>query len=200
MLRYKKKINRSTITAAVPPSSQFRHRLAMVLATMLLFLATLGLNMLLFTRLEFARGINWIFLPAGMRLLCTLLFAEEGAIGLLLVSWLVSFGIFFPDDPVRAFVGGIVATVAPYAVYRAARHVWGLQSSLANLTSARLLVLVVAYSVASPLLHHVWFAFQGQQDLVRSFLAMFIGDLNGTLIVVYTAKLVLVLLPHVARR
>src|SRR6476620_2133170 len=89
-----------------------------IVATMALFLVTLGANMLLFTQLEFARGINWVYLPAGMRLVCTLVFAEDGAIGLLLVSWLVSFCLFFPDDPVRAFVGGILAAVAPYGVYR----------------------------------------------------------------------------------
>ena len=65
---------------------QFRLQAMMVMATMLLFVSMLALNEWLFTQFEFARGINWIYLPAGVRLLCTLLFAEAGAIGLLLVS------------------------------------------------------------------------------------------------------------------
>jgi hypothetical protein len=48
--------------------------------------AMMAINEWLFTPFEFARGINWIYLPAGVRLLCTLLFAAAGAIGLLLVS------------------------------------------------------------------------------------------------------------------
>ena len=171
----------------------YRPRWKPILVTMVLFLVTIGLNILLFTELEFARGINWVYLPAGMRLVCTLVFAEDGAIGLLLVSWLVSFCIFFPDDPARAFVGGIVAAVAPYGVYCGARRAWGFHASLASLTPGRLLVLAVAYSIASPALHHLWFALQGQEDLWRSFLAMFIGDLNGTLIVLYGAKAMLAL-------
>lgn len=167
---------------------------------MVLFLLALALNIAFFSRLEFAPGINWVYLPAGVRLLSTLLFAEDGALGLLLVSWGVSFFIFFPDDPLRAFVGGILAAVAPYGVYVFARWRWGLGASLAALTPLRLLVLALAYSVASPLLHHLWFALHGEHDLVRGFLAMFVGDLNGTLLVLYGAKLVLHLLPTHSRR
>src|SRR4051812_41421736 len=94
-----------------------RLQLLMVMATMALFLATLALNDWLFRRLEFVPGINWVYLPAGMRLLCTLLFAESGVLGLLLVSWMVSFLLFFPGQFERPFVGGILASVAPYAVF-----------------------------------------------------------------------------------
>lgn len=166
--------------------------LAMVLTTIILFLATLAINHLLFAKLEFAPGISWVYLPAGVRLLCTLLFAEAGALGLLLVSWYVSFAFFFPDDHVRAFAGGILATLAPYGVYRAARWRFGLEASLANLSTQRLLACAVAFSLASPLLHHIWFAlYEGRTDLLNGFVAMAVGDLFGTLLVLYFAKWVL---------
>jgi hypothetical protein len=173
-----------------------RQQSMQVVATMVLFLAMLWVNDWLFRRLEFAPGINWVYLPAGMRLLCTLLFAEAGAVGLLLVSWFVSFVFFFPDDPARAFVGGILATLAPWLVYRGARRVYGFEGSLRNLTPGRLLVLALVYSVASPLLHHLWFALRGQDDLLRGFVAMFVGDLAGTLIVLYGIKGLLALVPQ----
>lgn len=173
--------------------SQARLNVFMVVATIILFCFTLVLNELFFTRLEFARGINWIYLPAGMRLLCILLFAEAGAVGLLLVSWGVCFLYFFPDDAVRSFFGGIVAASAPYLVYRSAQWLTGARTSLADLTPARLLAYAVAFSIASPLLHHIWFAFRGQDNLVSGFLAMAAGDLAGTLIVLYSAKGLLIL-------
>lgn len=173
--------------------SQARLNVCMTGATVILFCLALFVNELLFTSLEFARGINWIYLPAGMRLLCILLFAEAGAVGLLLVSWAVCFLYFFPDDVPRSFVGGIIAAAAPYLVYRAAGWLAGARSSLADLTPARLLAYAVAFSIASPLLHHFWFALQGQENLVSSFLAMAAGDLAGTLIVLYSAKIVLTL-------
>lgn len=169
----------------------------MVITTMIAFVLTLMANEWLFTQSEFARGINWIYLPAGMRLLCMLLFAEAGAIGLLIISWLVSFFYFFPDDFIRAFMGGILATAAPYLTYRIAQQKFGLNASLSNLSPKHLLVCIVCYSIASPLMHHIWFALRGQtESIVSSFFVMFIGDLNGTLIVVYLIKMLLSLFPH----
>ncbi|WBY03316.1 hypothetical protein PE066_07220 [Ramlibacter tataouinensis] len=181
------------------PSTTLRLQFVQVLATMALFLVMLWINDWLFRHLEFAPGINWIYLPAGVRLLCTLLFAEAGAIGLLLVSWLVSFLFLFPHDPERAFAGGILAALAPWLVWRGASRAWGLQASLVNLTPLRLLVLALVYSVASPLLHHLWFAWRGQDDLLSGFFAMFVGDLAGTLIVLYGIKGLLAVLHRPSR-
>ena len=170
-----------------------RHHAAQIVATIVLFLAMLWLNDWLFQRLEFARGINYVYLPAGIRLVCTLLFAEDGAWGLLIASWLVDFLWFFPDDFERAFMGGILSTAAPWLAYRAARRYYGLDASLRNLTPRRLLVLALAYSIANPLLLHLWFAVRGQHDLLRGFAAMALGDLLGTLIVLYGLKGILAL-------
>lgn len=175
---------------------QFRLNLSMVVATNIMFILMLVVNEWLFTQSEFARGINWIYLPAGMRLLCTLLFGEAGAIGLLIVSWLVCFFYFFPGDFVRSFMGGVLAAAAPYLVYRLAQQIYGLRASLTNLTPRRLLICIVAYSVASPLLHHIWFFLHGDTNqIMEGFLIMFIGDLMGTLMVVYTMKILLSFLP-----
>jgi hypothetical protein len=172
--------------------SQLKLNLSMVAATIVLFVGALLVNELLFARLEFIKGVNWIYLPAGVRLLCTLLFAEAGAVGLLIASWLVCFFYFFPNDPVRSLAGGILAAVAPYGVYLVARHLYGLKSSLANLTSMNLLQCALMFSIASPVLHHIWFAlYEHKPHLADSFVAMVTGDLSGTLIVLYGARFAL---------
>ncbi|MBV8272192.1 MAG: hypothetical protein JO067_07965 [Cupriavidus sp.] len=177
--------------------SNLRLQIAMVLATIVMFTLTYVVNEWLFIKLEFAPGITWIYLPAGMRLLSTLLFAEAGAVGLLIASWLVCFHYVFPDDFSRAFMGGILAAVAPYLTYKLAQHYFGLKTSLANLTPKRLLVFILAYSVTSPLLHHVWFYFHDHAEhVVEGFLVMFAGDLVGTLVVIYTFKGLLWLMPR----
>ena len=169
-------------------------------ATVVLFLAASGLNELLFTQLEVAPGISWIYLPAGVRLLCTLVFAEAGAVGVMIATWLICFGYVFPDDPVRSFAGGILAALAPYLVYRLMLVSNRGDASLAGLSPGRLLLYAVAFSVASPAMHHAWFALQGQDgDLLQGFLAMAAGDLAGTLIVLYTAKAILLLAGRSAR-
>lgn len=95
----------------------------------------------------------------------------------------------------RSFAGGILATLAPYSIYHFAQNRYGLHASLANLTPGRLLVLMVAYSVASPLLRHLWFALQGRDNLVPGLMVMLIGDLSGSLLVIYTVKAALPLQP-----
>jgi hypothetical protein len=169
--------------------TQFKLFCAMVATTMVLFIAALAVNDVVFPRLNFAPGISWIYLPAGVRLLCTLLFGEAGALGLLLVSWLVCFTYMFPDDPVRSFAGGILASAAPYLVYRGAQRFFGLQATLTNLSPPRLLGCAAAFSLASPLLHHLWFAFyEHKSGLAYSFAVMAVGDFGGTLAVLYSAR------------
>lgn len=177
-----------------------RAQLAMGLATIALFVTFIALNEWLFRRFELVRGVNWIYLPAGIRLVCALLFAEAGALGLLAVGWAAGHFFFFPGDPQRAFVGGVLTALAPWLVYRGARHFYGLEASLANLTPARLLVLGVACSLVNPLLHHLYFAARGQPGLAQGFAAMFVGDLLGTLVVLYAAKAVLSLLARTGPR
>jgi len=172
--------------------TSIRQNLSMILATMIMFCAALLINELLFKQLEFAEGINWIYLPAGVRLLATLLFAEAGAIGLLLVSWLYCFLILFPHEPMRAFAGGILASAAPYLVYLGAKRWLDLQGSLANLAAWQVLVCAVAYSVASPLLHHIWFAlYEGRTHLLDSFAVMALGDFVGTVLLLFFTKWVM---------
>ncbi|MDR5853495.1 hypothetical protein P9239_16635 [Caballeronia sp. LZ062] len=175
--------------------SNLRLHVVSVVGTAAVFVLSLWLNERVFAHTEFVRGVNWIYLPSGVRLLSTLLLGGDGALGLLIASWLVDFFYFFPQDPVRSFAGGIIATVAPYAVYRLAREWYGLKASLANLTANRLLILALAYSIANPLLHHIWFALRGDtQNIVERFLVMVAGDLAGALIVLYAAKAVLAIL------
>ncbi|NPT61432.1 hypothetical protein [Paraburkholderia elongata] len=167
-----------------------------ITGTVVAFVASLWINQVVFTDTSFVRGINWIFLPSGVRLLSTLLVGSDGFVGLLVGGLLMDFFYWFPHDPVRAIAGAILGSLAPYLVYRLALERYDLKASLTNLTPKRLLVLAVAYSVANPLLHHIWFALQGNtQNIGESFVMMFVGDLTGALIMLYTMKGVLAFLP-----
>ena len=71
-----------------------RLQLISVLISATLYFGCFHLNMALFNALELHSGANWIFLPAGVRLLCTLLLGLEGAIGLLIASLIISIQIY----------------------------------------------------------------------------------------------------------
>lgn len=175
--------------ASIVKTSPIQLQLFMVATTVIIFLAMNAINEWFFLRFEFANGINWVFLPAGMRLLCTLLFGAAGAIGLLISGLLLNYFHFSFGDPMRALAGAVAGSIGPYLVYLYAERAYGLHASLANLTPRRLLLLIFLCSAASPFFHHLWFAMQGHTDnLMRSYIAMMVGDLNGTLIVIYTIK------------
>lgn len=171
---------------------RFRFHLLWLAASMVLFLLSFVLNEWLFGRAEFVRGINWIYLPAGMRLLCTLLFGGIGALGILLATGLASFLYYFPGDLGRATAGAASAAAAPYLAYLLAQYWCGLRPTLANLSARRLLCLIVLYSFINPLLFHLGSWLRGTaQDVLAGFAVMFIGDLLGSLLVMYTIKLLL---------
>jgi hypothetical protein len=72
------------------------------------------------------------------------------------------------------------------------RRYFGLQAALTNLTTAKLMICALAFSIASPLFHHLWFAlYEDRTDLLRSFLVMATGDFCGTVTVLYAARFIL---------
>jgi len=167
-----------------------------VLLTVVLFLASLAANEWFFAGSEFVRGINWIYLPAGVRLICTLLFGVPGMLGLLVASWIACFGYFFPDDFMRWLAGGLLATCAPCLAYLAARRALRLGKNLANLSGRGLLACIVLFASSNAGLHHGWTILRGAPaDSLQGLWAMFVGDALGALAVCYAARLLLALLP-----
>ena len=177
----------------------FRTHVHMLVGAILLHGTVMVLNEVFFRRAEFLQGIGWIYIPAGTRLLCTLLFGWAGAIGLLIAGWVATYWYYFPGDAVRATAGAIASTAGPCMVYLIAKHQLGLRPTLTNLNPQRLLLCALGCAVASPLLHHLWFMLQGEGDLSLGFFVMFIGDLAGTVIVLCAAKAVLTLNERNAR-
>lgn len=167
-----------------------RRQLAVIGCIALTYLLTVAANEFIFRNVQFAAGIKWVYLPAGMRMLCTLLFGGTGAIGILLASLISSLLYYYPHDPVRAIFTAGISALAPYVVYLIAIRKLGLRASLINLTAPRLMLLILLYSIACPLMHQSWNALNGDTvNVTERFVVMFIGNLSGTLIIVYMLRL-----------
>ena len=168
-----------------------RLQLVSVLISATLYFGCFHLNMMLFDALELHSGANWIFLPAGIRLLCTLLLGAEGAIGLLIASLIISIQIYGDMGLVTNLVSACISAGAPYLVYRLAL-INGMPATLEKLNAAKLALLCLVYAFVSALLHSVWYTLRSvNTDMLTGFTAMFIGDLIGTLIILYAMKIVL---------
>jgi len=91
--------------------SSLRSRFVSVASTAVVFVVSPWFRQQIFTHTDFVRGVDWIYLPSGVRLLSTLLPGGDGPSGLLVESWLVDFFYFFPLDPVRN--GRALCNVSP---------------------------------------------------------------------------------------
>jgi hypothetical protein len=185
------------MSATSPPAEKFRLHLLTITITVVVYMLVYMTNDWLFKHIEFTQGIAWIYLPAGIRLICTLLFAEAGVFGILIASLLTSsIYAIFPGDPVTTIGYSAISALAPYLAYRFTLHEMRLQPSLSNLTTTRLLACILLYGLTNPLLQLMWFVMRGiSYHFWSGLIVMSIGDLTGSLIVVYAIKLLLSFFP-----
>jgi hypothetical protein len=164
-----------------------RH-LGYVIITTLVFLGLNWVNELLFSHLEQSNGINWVFIPAGIRLLSTLLFGLAGFEGLLLAGLYLNFYHFDFQNDFRAWSGAVAGALAPYLSSLFAKHWFDIRARLHGLTAQRLLFTGVLCGVMSPLFHHaLMWVLTGLVDW-PALAAMIVGDTLGILIVLSIAK------------
>jgi hypothetical protein len=168
---------------------QFSPAVYIVFLSGLLYSIFFALNYFLFSSLNFSESISWVLLPAGMRLFLTLIFSFNGALGISLASMLISWFFFFSDDPITGMIAGILSGLSPYLARYLVFKNLQISSRLDQLNGSKLLQCSLIFSVTSPLLHQSWYFFRNHnEDFVHPLLVMIIGDLTGTLIVIYLLK------------
>lgn len=158
------------------------------------FLIALYLNRLAFPDPTLAaHDDRWIYFPAGLRLLITLVLGEAGAIGILLASWVMAFLGPEAATPMRALFCGPIAAGSAYIVYRFGVQVLHIGPALSGLTPRKLVVLMLANALVNPVLiglMHVSL-YQSVAGLPFCLMVRFVADLAGTLLVIYLVKWIL---------
>ena len=140
--------------------------------------------------LVFGLGVNWIYLPAGLRLFLTLIFGLPGAIGIAAASFLISYYGDFPRELTVCAGIGLISGFAPYLARYFVFSNLRLESDLSNLNFPKLIVCILIYSLLSAGLHQWWFSTMSLEDTgsVHHFAVMFIGDVLGSLLLISLIK------------
>jgi len=160
---------------------------------MIMFIGLNWVNELVFGHLEQSNGINWVFIPAGIRLLSTLLFGLAGFEGLLLAGIYLNFYHFHFQSDFRAWSGALAGAGGPYLAYLFAKHWFDLGPRLKGLSAPRLLFTGVLCGFMSPVFHHAFmWVLTGLVDWT-ALAVMIIGDIAGILIVLFTVKCMIAL-------
>ncbi len=160
--------------------------------TALLYAALFLINDYLFSALDVSVGVNWVFLPSGVRLIAILLFEKWGALGVVLGSLMLAFHDTRLNDPLTVGVAACISGLAPLLARQICLYATELDVNLKALTAVGLMRVALIFSAVSAALHQSWYAWRGHSEQVlNSVLAMFTGDMLGALLVLYAAKVML---------
>jgi hypothetical protein len=155
-----------------------------------LFAGFFRLNELIFSALEHSQGVNWIFLPAGFRVLLVLGMGLPGCLGIFLGTLYLDHAHLLHGHAMLIFLTGIVSGFTPWVVMKTMSHKGLLSADLKNLTYQQLLNFTLFYAAANAVLHQLLWALINvhSHQLMVELWPMFVGDLLGALLMLYAFK------------
>ena len=160
------------------------------LISVLAYASLFYLNAWLTSHLSYGLGVNWIYLPAGLRLFLTLIFGLPGALGIALASFLISYLGEFPEELITCLGVGLISGFAPYLARIFVMSNVNISADLSNLSLPKLMTCILIYAALSAGLHQWWFAIRdlGETGSFNHFLVMLIGDVLGTVLLISLIK------------
>ena len=174
----------------------FRHwgeQAALALMNAVLFVSFFEFNNWIFSSFQYSEGINWIFLPAGFRVIMVLTMGLPGAIGLILGSWYIDIDSFTNTAWFFPFFNGLVAGITPWLVMKYLMRKGWLAPQLGQMTASGLLHVTLIFSAASAMSHQlVWWTLEKPNANVWvDVWPMFVGNALGALLMLYGMKFVI---------
>ena len=137
---------------------------------------------------NYTQGIDWLFIPAGIKLVAFMIAGLWGLLGIAVFGLITAFDVWQLDSlPVN--LGNILIWAGvPYATYRILSKLLNLDSELKNLKYVHVVVLALATTLTSSLgssLYQSLINNRSTDMLLPTTMAMAIGDFIGTGICVF---------------
>ena len=169
-----------------------RAKILFSLACAAVYFFAFKLNAILFESFNFSHGVNWIFLPSGLRMFFALVLLNSGSVGIILATLLLNYMNGSADSHFFNIVTALISGFAPLIARQICVDYLKVGTNLSNLTSKSLFQISIVFAVVSALLHQVWFFWnQATENFIASSLVMVVGDWFGTVLVLATASLVI---------
>lgn len=161
-----------------------------LLISVLTYASLFYVNTWLTAHLSYGLGVNWIYLPAGLRLFLTLIFGLPGALGIAFASFLISYLGEFPQEIMTCLGVGLISGFAPYLARLFVMNNINISTDLSNLSLPKLIICILIYSALSAGLHQWWFSVRGLDEAggFNHLMVMFIGDVLGTVALIGLVK------------
>ena len=164
--------------------------IAGTLVSLVVYALIFYLNALLVSHLDYGLGVSWIYLPAGLRLLLTLIFGLSGAVGIAIASFLIFYFDTFPSVLTTCIGVGLISGFAPYLARIFVMSNISISPDLSDLSLPKLTACILIYALLSAGLHQWWFAVRGLDDSggLNHFFVMFLGDIFGAILLIALIK------------
>lgn len=148
------------------------------------------LNMWAFKSLEVNHFVSWIFLPAFIRILSVLLFGWAAVTGLIIGAIITS----NPADigHTTPYVLALISGVGPMIAVRFCEYVLKLPPTLIGIRPSHLFIFAITGAFVNISLNGYYFALhQLPSHPITCLSPMFIGDMLGSIIMLYVASFTL---------
>lgn len=167
--------------------------LILIFISAVLYWAGFELQSWLFSFTEHIPGVNWFYLPSGLRVLLVMVAGVFGATGIFLATIVIDLW-HMPDLRGAAMVATSLASgFGAWVALWVLRWKGLISEGLAGLTSVALLQFALLFSIFNALFHQtVWLISRRSGSLFMvDIWPMFVGDLLGAMAFLYGLKLVL---------
>lgn len=143
-------------------------------------------NDYLFSSLAYTDHVNWIYLPSGFTLGFVLVLEEIGVLGILLPSLLINLQLDPNETTVAIVVTSLITAITPLIARTICVKWLGLDEDLSELNYKKITECSLIFALISSACLQLWFHFKNLDEIfLEDFLAMFVGDVFGSLIVLF---------------
>lgn len=140
---------------------------------------------------EFSFGVNWIFIPSGVQLLLVLIAVWQGALGIILASFIIGLENYYLDTVFGTFITSLISGFSPLLARKICFDFLRIEKDLLNITRKSILQMSFVFAILSASIHQVWFFYNGKSEaFTQSLFVMFVGNLLGTILVLGTIRLI----------
>jgi integral membrane sensor domain MASE1 len=162
-------------------------KLAICCVSFFLFLYSFKVNELFDSIAQYAAGVNLVFIPAGIKLLCLLVGGEAALVGLLLANVYVSMGVWENTTVMQMVYFAFTAVGSYYVAVLLVKKLMRIDDTLSNLRYFHILILSAIGSILNGVVHNVVYVWQDKvklDDFFAHAAAMVLGDFLGCFIVI----------------
>lgn len=170
---------------------KFTKNVLLILASALVYFLIFSINRFVFQSLEFSFGVNWIFIPSGVQLLLVLIAVWQGALGIVLASFIIGLENYYLDSVVSTFITALISGFSPLLARKICFDFLGIEKDLLNITRKSILQMSFVFAIVSASLHQIWFFYNEKSEaFTQSLFVMAVGNLLGTILVLGTIRLI----------